>query len=372
MIGFWLAAAALLAGVLATLLRPLLRRARDADERGMAVAVFRRQLAELDADAAQGRLPPETADAARTEATRRLLAAADRDAEAGGLGRGGPKEPAWRIGAAIVIAGTLPVAATALYLMVGAPLAIGGRTAVDAALRAHETAELTAAAEALATRTKADPDNLDGWIMLGRAAVALQRFAEARSAYDHAIRLAPDRPELHAELGEVLVLAADGLVTPAAVAEFGEAGNDPRARYYLAEAALQRGDTEKGTAQLRALLADAPADAPWRKFIAAQVAQLAPAATAAEARQPAAAAPGAAGPTAQDIAAAQAMPPQARAAMIRGMVARLAARLEQHPNDPAGWTRLAHAYDVLGEPDKAATARSRATAAANGTAPPRR
>ena len=46
--------------------------------------------------------------------------------------------------------------------------------------------------------------------------------------------------------------------------------------------------------------------------------------------------------------------------MIRGMVDRLAARLEQNPNDKEGWTRLAHAYDVLGEKDKAEAARARA------------
>ncbi len=58
------------------------------------------------------------------------------------------------------------------------------------------------------------------------------------------------------------------------------------------------------------------------------------------------------------------MAPEAQAAMIRGMVARLAARLEQHPDDKEGWARLAHAYDVLGEPDKAEMARRRAGAAA--------
>ncbi len=49
--------------------------------------------------------------------------------------------------------------------------------------------------------------------------------------------------------------------------------------------------------------------------------------------------------------------------MIRGMVDRLAARLEQNPNDKEGWTRLAHAYDVLGETDKAEAARARSCTA---------
>jgi cytochrome c-type biogenesis protein CcmH len=362
MIWFWSAAALLLAAVLAVLLRPLIRQPRSGAESGEAVAVFRRQLAELDADSAQGRLPRETADAARTEIARRLLLAADREAAGAAPANDGPAEMSWRIGAAVGIAAVLPAAAIAIYLWAGAPFAIGGSVRVDEALRAH----LTAAADALAARTKADPGNLDDWVMLGRTLASLERFAEAHEAYRHALSFSPDQPELHAELGEILVLEGQGVVTPAAEAEFGKAGNDPRARYYTAEAALQRGDTEKGLSLLHALLADAPADAPWRKAIVERLAQIA--SGTAPAGPTAAGAP-ASGPTARDIAPAQTMAPDAQAAMIRGMVARLAARLEQHPDDKEGWMRLAHAYDVLGEPDKAEMARRRAGAAAERPAP---
>ena len=49
--------------------------------------------------------------------------------------------------------------------------------------------------------------------------------------------------------------------------------------------------------------------------------------------------------------------------MIRGMVQRLADRLEENPNDPEGWRRLANAYRVLDENAKAAKADARAIAA---------
>ena len=54
------------------------------------------------------------------------------------------------------------------------------------------------------------------------------------------------------------------------------------------------------------------------------------------------------------------MSPEARAQMIRSMVERLAARLEQTPDDLEGWRRLGKAYRVLDEPAKAAQAFSRA------------
>jgi cytochrome c-type biogenesis protein CcmH len=63
------------------------------------------------------------------------------------------------------------------------------------------------------------------------------------------------------------------------------------------------------------------------------------------------------------------MSPEQRQAMVRSMVERLAARLDQNPDDKEGWARLAHAYDVLGETDKANAARARA--ATVGEAPTR-
>jgi cytochrome c-type biogenesis protein CcmH len=100
------------------------------------------------------------------------------------------------------------------------------------------------------------------------------------------------------------------------------------------------------------LLATAPAEAPWRKVVQERLAEIAPG------DEPPAAK--GSGPTAHDVAAAQSMSPKERQAMIRSMVDRLAARLEQNPNDKDGWSRLAHAYDVLGESEKAEAARTRA------------
>ena len=144
-------------------------------------------------------------------------------------------------------------------------------------------------------------------------------------------------------------------MTPQAETEFAKAGNDPRARYYGAEAALQRGDQQAAKAALKALLADVPAEAPWRKAVEDRLAEIAP-------HEPPASTSTSPGPTEKDVAAAQSMSPEERQAMIRGMVERLAARLGQNPNDKEGWVRLAHAYDVLGETDKAAAARARAAA----------
>jgi cytochrome c-type biogenesis protein CcmH len=149
-------------------------------------------------------------------------------------------------------------------------------------------------------------------------------------------------------------------VTPEAEAEFAKSSNDPRARFYGAEAALQHGDSASAKNALRALLAEAPQDAPWRKIVMARLAEISSSEqqTGANASKPSTEPP--AGPTARDVAAAQSMSPEQRQAMIRGMVDRLAARLEQNPDDKEGWARLARAYEVLGDTEKAKIARDRA------------
>jgi cytochrome c-type biogenesis protein CcmH len=57
------------------------------------------------------------------------------------------------------------------------------------------------------------------------------------------------------------------------------------------------------------------------------------------------------------------MTPEEQAEMIRGMVDKLAAKLDANPDDPDGWRKLARAYQVLGENDKAKNALDRAAQA---------
>ena len=355
MVWFWIVAGLLTLAALLALLRPLVRQPRpDSAEAEPVPALFRRQLADIDAELAQGRLTPDQAAAVRTDITRRMLAAAERDRAGTAAATGRGAETSWRIGAAIGIAAVLPAAAIAVYFAVGTPGAVDRSSATDA-LPPHGAAQLAAAADRIKAHLQQAPGDLKGWVLLARTLAALGRFPEARDAYAHAIALAPGETGLHAELGEVLVLGAQGTVTPAAEAEFAKAPDDPRSRYYRADAMLQGGDAAGARKQLQALLASAPADAPWRQTVVDRLAELSPSGQPTGA-EPAATPPG---PSAQDVAAARSLSPEQRQAMIRGMVERLAQRLAQHPDDKPGWARLAHAYDVLGLPDKAQAARAR-------------
>ena len=65
-------------------------------------------------------------------------------------------------------------------------------------------------------------------------------------------------------------------------------------------------------------------------------------------------------------AAATSIPPAQQNEMVKGMVDRLAARLQRNPRDAEGWIRLMRSRMVLGERDAAGAALRSALAAFNG------
>jgi cytochrome c-type biogenesis protein CcmH len=60
--------------------------------------------------------------------------------------------------------------------------------------------------EKLAARMRENPNDAEGWMMLGRAYRALERFQESSDAFRKAVALAPDNADLLADLAETLAL----------------------------------------------------------------------------------------------------------------------------------------------------------------------
>jgi cytochrome c-type biogenesis protein CcmH len=90
------------------------------------------------------------------------------------------------------------------------------------------------------------PNDMKGWLMLGRSYLALNRLDDAVVAYDHAHQLDGKSEEAALGLGEAMSLRAGGEITPAAAQLFEQAlvlapGN-PKALLYAGFAAAVRGD----------------------------------------------------------------------------------------------------------------------------------
>ena len=102
-----------------------------------------------------------------------------------------------------------------------------------------------------------DPNDLAGWLMLGRSYLALQRMDDAVNAYDRAHRLDGNSVEAALGLGEAISLRAGGQISPEASALFEDAlklePNNPKALLYGGFAAATRGDRATARSRWQAL-----------------------------------------------------------------------------------------------------------------------
>ncbi|MDA8109670.1 MAG: c-type cytochrome biogenesis protein CcmI [Betaproteobacteria bacterium] len=202
MTAFMASVAALTAIVLLVLLMPLLgsRRGGRVSRRALNIAVYRDQIAELDAELGAGSLSAAEHDKARRELEARLLEDVEQPAA----------QPSRRSGrwAAIALGLAVPVLALGLYGLVGNPGALVG-TSNTAQPPTHGVtqAEVEAMVAKLAARMREHPDEAEGWIMLGRSYAALGRMDESVDAYAHAVKLEPQNADLLADYADVLGFA---------------------------------------------------------------------------------------------------------------------------------------------------------------------
>jgi cytochrome c-type biogenesis protein CcmH len=332
---------------------PLLReRSRVLDRRHHDEAIYRDQLKEVESEARAGVLSAREAEAARAEIGRRLIAAACQGDET----QIAPSPLARRAIAPAVLAVSLPAAAAALYLSLGAPHLPGqplaGRQLVQVDT---QRAELEAQLRVLEAKLRADETDEDGWVEYANTLSRLGRHGEAAAAWRKLVTLSGGYSEYAAALGESLVAAAGGTVTPEARKIFDEVLNadpsDPQASFYVGLALVQEGRAREGIQHWLDLIARAP-DAPYVSMVRERLER-----AAREARIDLG--------TMSASRLAGAPDRDQRREQVRAMVERLAARMEKDtPDDLEGWQRLGRSYGLLGEHERAQAALGRAAALA--------
>ena len=377
----WSVFAALTAVAVVGAALPLSRGVRGEHRRAdYDLEVYRHQLDELRNDLERGTISATEEAAARTEIERRILATGATDEP---RPHATPTTP--RLVGVMAAAIGIPALASGLYLHLGSPQP-PDRPPDDrspAAARQAPADGLRTAVDRLQARLARGSGSLADWLLLGRSYAVLRRFDDAAEAYRRADGLRPDDPDIMTALGEALVLAADGMVTPEAETVFRRVhaldGGLPGPRFYMGLARAQAGDPQDAYDIWLALASDSEPDAPWLPRLIVRLEEMGAGLgkdVAAELRD---AATGRAagdsvparGPTREDAEAAAGMSAGDRAEMIRGMVAGLAERLEENPEDVQGWIMLARSYRVLGQPEKAREALRRAQAAAQERKPAR-
>jgi cytochrome c-type biogenesis protein CcmH len=357
-----------------------LARGQKAVRSGSDVAVYRDQLDEIDRDQAANLIGSVEADAARVEVSRRLISAAEAAKAAEAVT---PPVPSGRyrwgtLTAAVIL---LPLGAGITYFSIGSPnlVPVSMQAAADRQGRPEGIADKVSQVEAY---LQSNPKDGRGWEVLAPVYLRLGRFNDAVRARRNALEIFGPNAARLGDLGEAIVMASNGVVTPEAKNLFERANAadsaDVMAQYYLGLSAKQEGRRDEALKRWTALVSEAREGAEWLPMVKNALARIdekepafvAPSSAAAPPDAGGPTAPGGAvsppGPDASQVAAAAEMAPAERNQMIEAMVARLAQRMAENGSDVDGWLRLIKAYAVLGDREKALNAAASARTAVAG------
>ena len=231
MIVFWIVAGILVLLSLALILPPLLGKGKrvqlaseDIDQNGLNTQIARERLANLETELETGTISSEDYRVARGEIEQSLLDDVDvneaQDSNLPKVARGGMAH--W---APALVGLLVPIVAVLFYLLFGDVSSVE-RTAPAVARSAQAPAghnptgnpdggaagqtSMAEMADVLAEKLEQDPENAEGWFMLGRTYSVLQRWDESASAYEMARSLMPGNAEVLAGLAESIAMGSDG------------------------------------------------------------------------------------------------------------------------------------------------------------------
>jgi cytochrome c-type biogenesis protein CcmH len=327
---------------------PLFKKQKAARS-GTDVAVYRDQLDEIDRDEAASLIGGVEAEAARVEISRRLIAAVE--ASKAASTEAVPvfdRRYRWvTLAAAVVL---LPLGAGLSYRSLGSPnLVPVSMSAEVTGPQLPEGIEQTVAE--VEKYLEANPKNGRGWELLAPVYLRLGRFDDAVMARRKALEIfGPDAARL-GDLGEAIIMASNGVVTPEAKSLFERANvadpEDVMAQYYLGLSAKQSGRRDEAVRRWTSLISSARDGAEWLPMVKTALARV-------DDKGPSFVASSNSGAV---------EPPDHNGDAIGAMVARLAERLKTDGSDVAGWIQLVRSYRVLGMAEKASGAIADAHAA---------
>lgn len=248
---FLVLALVLTALVAAWLIRPLLRAhaGNAVSSVELNASIYRDHLANLERDFTNGQLDAAELEAARNELQLRLLDDTRSDVAT-------PPTPTVSARTtAIVLALLLPLGAGGMYWWLGNPAAIDPQATQSAGKE-----QIQKMVDNLAAKLQANPDNSQGWAMLGRSYKVLGRFDEAAQAYAKAGHFVESNADLLVEYADVLALSLNsnlqGLPTELLAKALARDPKHPMALLMMGVSAYQREDYRGAIAHWDKLLLD--------------------------------------------------------------------------------------------------------------------
>jgi len=262
---FWVFVIALLALALVILLLPLLRAARvqqDDQRQQQNIQIAREKKQQLEAQLADGEIDQAGFDGAYQDLQTALALELNRDQQQD------QKAPGkWM---ALVVMLTIPAASVALYLLFGEYRVIENPELVRAAPQQQQAdaapqMTLEEMEVAIKERLRENPEDVEGWFMLGRTMMAKKQYDAAVTAFQRSNDLLENEPGIMFALADALAMQDNGNLQgePEALVQRGLklAPRFPNGLWLAGMAAEQRQDYKSAHrywTQLLPLIADNP------------------------------------------------------------------------------------------------------------------
>lgn len=211
---FWILAALLLFPglliLLPALLFPRVRVAEDLNERNLQIA--RERLAELEQSRKDGNLGEAEFEQAKAELEGNLL-----DDMREGAAKTLDTRPATL--SFILILVLVPLSVVLLYQKLGNPGILERLASNAQASEVHHENEsnMSELLAKLEEKLKINPDNVEGWFILGRTYMAQDNYAKAVPALTEANKRMPDNPTIMVTLADALIMNNKGAFTPESI-----------------------------------------------------------------------------------------------------------------------------------------------------------
>lgn len=322
------------------------------------IEIYKNQLGEIDADLKRGLIDKESAQEARLELSRNILAAEKEVSKSAFVGN---RSVAMRV---IISLGILlvPIVTIGVYALTGNPGVESHPFSelMDANPATLSPSETLVRTEALFAR---NPDNGKLADELSSAYLVAGRFQDAVNTYVEALRLNGDSAPRLVGYGMALAGYNGGTINDDALKSFEKAAklapDDFYPRLFIAEASRQAGKPKEAADGLQAFLDHSPKNSPWRPRVEELIGQLREQAATPQQLPSSDAKDSNVAKDARALkdanagkdgnAAMEGVSPE----MIGQMVNGLAERLQKQPDDLDGWKMLVHSWLVLKDKEKA-------------------
>lgn len=245
------------------------------------IAIYRDQLAELEADLRNGIVSQEQYAQDRDDIERRLL----EDTTTQKTAKKPVALPAGASKHAYMVGIGLALVAVIFYLRVGTPDAITNAAAPTTTTTApagpagpsaeRSQAQIEANVQALAKRLQSNPSDAQGWVMLARSYSSMERFGEATGAYAKATELTPNDADLWAEYAFASAMASGRKLEGQPMELINRAlkvdPNNPKALGLAANAAYEAKNYQKAIDYWQRILKQMPANSEVAQTITSRI-----------------------------------------------------------------------------------------------------